>query len=130
MTGPPMVHVDAERLYKDLRALLYERFRNAFLDRERRGDTTPPSRAIEAAAQHFLFDRPDTRREIQKALNKHVTESRASGSGSFAVYAPELLKSLVYDIGREARAHRYDGRVQAELKVQSSRVFLHQIRPP
>lgn len=130
MTSSPTVHVDVQRLYEDLRTLLYERFRCTFLNRGRRGGPTPPSTVIEAATRHFLFDRPDTRREIQEVVDEHTIEGPVPRSQVHHVYAPELMKSLVYDIGREARVHRYDGPVQAELKVKESTVSLHQIRPP
>ncbi|MCS4190708.1 hypothetical protein GGP51_002191 [Salinibacter ruber] len=124
-----MVQVDVQRLHEDLRALLQERFRSAFLNRERRGNTRP-SEAIEAATQHFLFELPETRREIQKIVSKHTNEDQAARPHIRTVYAPELLKRLAYDIGREAWSRRYDGRVQIELKIQESEVSLHQIRPP
>ena len=124
-----MVQVDVQRLYGDLRPLLYERFRSAFLKHERRVNTRP-SEAIEAATQHLLFELPETRREIQQAVNKHTTQDGTPRSRVHNVYAPELLKELVFDIGREAWARRYDGRVQIELKIQSSRVSLHQIQHP
>jgi hypothetical protein len=124
-----MVQVDVQRLHEDLRALLQERFRSAFLNREQRGNTRP-SEAIEAATQHFLFELPETRREIQKIVSKHTNEDQAARPHIRTVYAPELLKRLAYDIGREAWSRRYDGRVQIELKIQESEVSLHQIRPP
>ncbi|MCS3782685.1 hypothetical protein [Salinibacter ruber] len=130
MTGSSMVQVDVQRLYEDLRDLLYERFRSAFLNRERKGEPTRPSEAIEAATRHFLFELPETRREIQQAVNKHTTQDGTPHSQVYNVYAPELLKELVLDIGQVAWSHRYDGRVQIELKIQESEVSLHQIRPP
>ncbi len=130
MTGSPVVTVDVQRLYEDLYSLLYDPFRSAFLNRERRGDPIKPSSSIESVTHLFLFDLPETRREIQKIVDEHAIEDRTLCSRPYNVYAPELLKSLVHDIGREAWARRYDGRVQIELKVQSSRVSLHQILPP
>jgi len=130
MSSSPMVTVDTRRLYEDLRSLLYQPFRSAFLNRERKGDATRPSTAIEAATRHFLFELPETRREIQKSVDEHMIETRTPRSRPHNVYAPELLKSIAYDIGREAWTHRYDGPVQMELNVQSSRVTLHQICPP
>ncbi|MCS4059951.1 hypothetical protein GGP94_001976 [Salinibacter ruber] len=125
-----MVQVDVQRLHEDLRALLQERFRSAFLNRRRRGHSTRPSEAIEAATQHFLFELSETRHEIQKIVSKHTNEDQAARPHIRTVYAPELLKRLAYDIGREAWSCRYDGRVQIELKIQESEVSLHQIRPP
>ncbi|MCS3856478.1 hypothetical protein GGP78_003181 [Salinibacter ruber] len=130
MTAPTMVQVDVQRLYEDLRALLQERFRSVFLNRRRRGHSTRASEAIEAATKHFLFELPETRREIQKIVSKHTNEDQAARPHIRTVYAPELLKRLAHDIGREAWSRRYDGRVQIELKIQSSRVTLHQIQPP
>lgn len=130
MTAPTMVQVDVQRLYEDLRALLQERFRSAFLNRRRRGHSTRPSEAIEAATRHFLFELPETRRRIQKIVNEHTTEDQAARPHIRTVYAPELLKRLTYDIGREAWSCRYTGPVQIELNVQESDVSLHQIRHP
>lgn len=128
MTNMPMVQVDVQRLYEDLRALLHQRFRVAFLERDWSPSPTRPSITIEAATRHFLHELPDTRREIQKIVGEHVTEGRKTRPQTRAVYVPELLKELVRDIGREAWARRYDGRVQIELKVQPSQFSLHQIR--
>jgi hypothetical protein len=129
MTGSTMVTVDVQRLNEDLRALLYERFRRAFL-RRRTKKNVRPSSVIESVAHLFLFEVEDTRREIQKIIGEHVAQDRTLCSPAHNVYAPELLKSLVYDIGREAWAHRYNGPIQAELNVQSSQVTLHKIRSP
>lgn len=130
MTGSPMVQVDVHRLHEDLRALLYEPLRSAFLNRRRRGHPTSPSKAIEAATCHFLFELPKTRDEAQKIVSKHATDGQAARSGVHTVYAPELLKSLVLDIGREAWSCRYTGPVQIELRVQETEVSLNQIRTP
>lgn len=125
-----MLEVDTRRLFEDLRALLYERFRGAFLRRERREDSPTPNAAIEAATRHFLLERPETRHEIQKAVGEHATESQTTQPGVYSVYVPEMVKKMAFSIGREAWRRRYDGPLQVELKVQSSRVSLHQIRPP
>jgi len=130
MNGSQMATVDAQRLYTDLRSLLYQPFRNAFLRREREEKNVRPSSVIELVAHLFLFELPDTRSEIQKVVDEHTIESRTLPSRPYNVYAPELLKSLVHDIGREAWKRRYDGPVRMELEVQSSRVTLHQIQPP
>ncbi len=131
MTGSPMVTVDAQRLYEDLRSLLYERFRRAFLRRTGREEPTgTPSAVVEAVADNFLLKQPETRREVQEIIDHHVGEDARPGSPTHRVYAPGMVKRMAISIGREAWAFRYDGPIQMELKVQSSRVTLHKIRPP
>jgi hypothetical protein len=125
-----MTEVDTRGLYEDLRALLRERFRRVFLKRDRKANPTRPSEAIEAATRHFLFELPETRRKIQKALCQHATERPTTSPRTCAVYAPEMLKALVLDIGREAWTRRYDGPLEIELKIQESKISLHQIRSP
>ena len=131
MTGSPTARVDAQRLYEDLRVLLYQPFRRAFLRRTgREGLTDTPSAAIESVTSAFLLKRPETRRKVQKIIDRHVGKDARPGSPSHQVYAPEMVKRMAVSIGREAWKRRYDGPIQAELNVQSSEVTLHQIRPP
>lgn len=136
MIDSSMLEVDTRRLFEDLRALLYERFRGAFLRRERREDSPTPNAAIESVTRHFLLERPETRAGVQKIIGRHVGEDALHGpQGRYGprghhVYTPEMVKKMAFSIGREAWRRRYEGPLQVELKVQSSRVSLHQIRPP
>jgi hypothetical protein len=130
MTVPPMTKVNTRGLFEDLRGLLQERFRRVFLRRDRKANPTRPSEAIEAATRHFLFELPETRRGIQKIVSEHVTKGRKTRLQTHTVYAPELLKELIRDIGREAWTRRYDGPLEIELKVRTSQVSLYQIRHP
>ena len=131
MTGPPMATVDAQRLYEDLRSLLYQRFRQAFLRRTGRGESAgTPSVAVETVASNLLLKRPETRRKVQEIIDCHVGEGARPGSPSHRVYVPEMVKRMALSIGREAWKRRYDGLIQAELKVTSSTVFLYKIRSP
>ncbi len=131
MTGLPMVTVDAQRLYEDLRALLFEPFRHALLRRSGWGESTStPSTVVEAVAGDLLLKRPETRRKVQKIIDRHVRENARLGSPTHRVYAPEMVKRMAFSIGREAWTRRYDGPIQMELKVHSSKVTLHRIQPP
>jgi hypothetical protein len=131
MTGFPTSTVDAQRLYKNLRSLLYERFRHAFLRRTGREEPTDTtSAAVETIASALLLKRPETRRKVQKIIDRHVGEDARTGSSSYRVYAPEMVKRMALSIGREAWKRRHDGPIRIELKVKSSTVSLHKIRPP
>jgi len=131
MTSSPMATVDPRRLYEDLRSLLYEPLRRAFLRQTGREEPTDtPSATVETIATAFLIKRPETRRKVQRIIDRHVGEDVRPGSPSHRVYIPEMVKRMALSIGREAWMHRYDGPIQAELNVQSSRVTLHQIRSP
>ncbi len=131
MSGSRMVRVDAQRLYEDLRALLFEPFRRAFLRRTGREEpTNMPSTAVETVANNFLLKRPETRRKVQEIIDRHVGEDARPGSPTHRVYAPGMVKRMAISIGREAWVRRYDGPIQVELKVQSSKVTFHRIQPP
>jgi hypothetical protein len=129
-----MVAVDTRRLLEDLRNLLYEPFRSAFLRRESCGKHPDrkhldmPSATIEAVASSLLFDRMRSR--IGAVVSRNVLETARPAPSTYSVYAPELLKALILDIGREAWARRYDGPLEAELKVRETEVSLHRMRHP
>lgn len=117
------------RMREDLRALLYEAFRSAFLHRLAHGDkyTGTPNTMIESVANVFLAELPHTRREISKIIDRHAIEGIRLRSPTHSDYTPAVLKRMVVGIGREAWKHRYDGPLEAELKVQESQVTLYQI---
>jgi len=131
MIPSPTATVDAQRLYEDLRVLLYEPLRRALLRRSGWGESTDTtSAAVETIASTLLLKRPETRRKVQKIIDRHIGEDTRTGSPSHRVYAPEMVKRMALSIGREAWKRRYDGPIEAELNVQSSEVTLHQIRHP
>ena len=131
MDGSPMATVNTQRLYEDLRSLLYEPFRHAFLRRTGWGKSPgTPGATAETIANNLLLKRPETRRNVQEIIDRHVGEAARPGSPSCRIYVPEMVKRMALSIGREARERRYDGPIEVELTVRSSTVSLHKIRPP
>lgn len=132
MTDNTEVVMDTQQVFSDLKELLFEPFRSAFLHRLAHGSkySDHPTVMIESVSRSFRQEISYTKREIQNIIDRHVVNSRSLRSPTHQSYAPEVVKELIDDIGREAWEKRYHGPAEVELKVRASSVQLYQIRHP
>lgn len=132
MTDEAFRAVDTQKIFTDLKNLLFEPFRSAFLYRLAHGNkySDHPTVMIESVSRSFRQEISYTKREIQNIIDRHVVNSESLRSPMHKHYSPELIKDLIDDIGREAWKKRYDGPAEVELKVRESSVQLCQIRHP
>jgi len=133
MNDSVMVTMNTKRLFEDLRSLLYEPFRAALLYREyEERYSDDPRVMVESISEVLFHDMPGLQEEVGKVIDEHVNENDEPElrSPRHNVYAPEMAKEMIREIGMEAWRTRHAGPIEAEFKIQRSTVSLHRIRHP